>query len=103
MSLTKQQQDFIDDQQAQIDNLRTKDVHSQTRQMEQAIMVDEQQRSMIKDQIDLSQELETIEHLLKGEVLKRDEVGNVLWSEPEDKDMVIEMCICCLKLLLSCP
>ena len=89
MTLTKAQEDFIADQQAQIDLLKTQSTTSQTRQTEQAIMVQEQERSMIKDQIDLTQELEIIEHLLKGEVLKKDAQGNVDWTEPEDKDMII--------------
>ncbi len=90
MTLTKDQENFIQDQQAKIDNLMTKETSNQTREIQQSMMVQQQERSMVKDQIDLTQELETIEHLLKGEVLKRDkETGNIDWEEPEDKDMII--------------
>ncbi len=87
--MTKEQEDFIAQQQAELDNLKTKETINQTQQNQQSIAVQQQERSMVKDQIDLTQELETIEHLLKGEVLKKNKIGNADWTEPEDKDMVI--------------
>ena len=51
---------------------------------------EQQERSMAKEQLDLSEELERIEHLLRGHVIKYDEKkGERLWVEPEDNDMVV--------------
>jgi hypothetical protein len=62
---------------------------AQLTQTQQALLLGEQERSMIKDQLDLSEELERIEHLLKGDILKRDSRGQLIWEAPEDSEMII--------------
>lgn len=59
-------------------------------QTQRAMMLQEQEKGMIKDQLDLSEELERIEHLLKGEVLTKDEVtGDYKWKSPEDSELIL--------------
>jgi len=55
----------------------------------QAMAMQEAERSMAKDQLDLTEELERIEHLLRGHVIKYDKEGNRKWTPPEDNDMVV--------------
>jgi len=61
---------------------------SQQGQINQARVIEEQERSMIKEQLDLNDELAMIEHLLKGDVVKITD-GIPDWSTPEDKEMII--------------
>jgi len=58
----------------------------QTQQMQQAQWQEEQETSMIKDQLDLGEELERIKHLLRGDTLERDEQGIEYWKEPEKEE-----------------
>jgi len=60
----------------------------------QAMQLREQQRSWVHDQINLGEELDLIEHLLRSEILKEfyDDQGNVAgtkWVKPEKKEYVI--------------
>lgn len=49
----------------------------------------EQEKSLMKEQLSLGQELDTIYNLLQGKILEHDEEGNIGWKEPEDKSMII--------------
>ena len=40
--------------------------------------------NLIQYQLDLSEEKEKIDHLLRGHVIKRDQLGTEYWSEPDD-------------------
>lgn len=61
----------------------------------QTLQLREQQRSWVHDQINLGEELDFLEHLLKGEILTplKDESGKptgaVDWVEPEDTEQII--------------
>ena len=48
---------------------------------EQELTMAEKERGMIKDQLDLTEELERIEHLLRGHTLKYNEQGDKEWIE----------------------
>lgn len=53
-----------------------------------AMQLQDQETNLVKEQLSLSNEIETIEHLLRGEVLKR--VNGVQdWVKPEDSSMII--------------
>jgi hypothetical protein len=60
-----------------------------TMRNQQELMLDEANRSMAKDQLDLSEELERIEHLLRGHVIEYDKEGNRVWTAPKDSDMIV--------------
>ena len=56
-------------------------------QAQQRSMIDqEQEKNMLSEQLDLTDETEMIEHLLKGEVTKQDEQGNDYWADAGDDD-----------------
>ena len=56
---------------------------------QQEQMLEEANRSMAKDQLDLSEEVERIEHLLRGHTIQYDKEGNRVWTEPTDNEMVV--------------
>jgi hypothetical protein len=57
---------------------------------QQEMMMQENERGMVKEQLDLTEELERIEHLLRGHALKFDkETNQTKWVEPDDNEMVI--------------
>jgi hypothetical protein len=58
-------------------------------QMQQSISMQEQEKSMVKDQLDLTEELERIENLLRGNILEKDSDGVARWVAPKDRDMII--------------
>ena len=59
-------------------------------QQENLIQEPQQERGMIREQLDSSDDIEKIYNLLNGYSLKRDETdGQVKWFEPEDNDMII--------------
>lgn len=62
---------------------------SNYQQMQQNAMMREEERSMIRDQLDLSDELEHLEHLLRGEILKKKDDGTMEWLPPPNNDLVL--------------
>ena len=47
-----------------------------------------QEKNLVKEQLSLAEELETIEHLLRGEVLEKVD-GVQQWCEPKDKSLIV--------------
>jgi hypothetical protein len=89
MSLTREEQDYLQDQEDALRDAKFNAQNSEINMAQQSIAMQEQDRSTIKDQLDLSEELDTIEQLLRGRVLKDDGSGNRVWTDAVDKDMVI--------------
>lgn len=59
-----------------------------TRQMQQQYYTEAKEQGMIKEQLDLGEELDRIEHLLRGHIQKEVD-GQKMWIEPIDPDMII--------------
>ena len=87
--MNDEEANFIREQEANINNLRTDLNRGQSTQTQQAMLLEEKESSMIRDQIDLSVEIEMIEQLLKGKVLVTGDNGLSKWEAPEDKQMII--------------
>lgn len=62
---------------------------SHMNQDQQATWMQEQEKTMVREQLDLEEEIERIEHLLRGHIQQRDANGKRNWKEPEDKDLVV--------------
>ncbi len=63
-----------------------------TSNVQQDIMASQlrgEETNLVKEQLSLNDELETIEHLLRGHILKADKFGIQQWVAPVDKSMVI--------------
>ena len=58
-------------------------------QAQQEVMVQQEDRGMISEQLDVGEVLERIHHLLRGYVLKKDDDGIVKWTAPINNDMII--------------
>ena len=58
--------------------------------MQQAAMLEQQDKSMIEQQLDLDGEFKRIDYLLRGFVLKSDDqTGDSYWVQSEDPDMIV--------------
>jgi hypothetical protein len=51
--------------------------------------MEEQDKGILREQLDLSEELERIEHLLKGEVLQKNADGSRDWVSPPNEDLIV--------------
>lgn len=72
--------------QSQLDSDATKLSQSQ---QETIINEQEQEKGMIREQLDSSEDIEKIYNLLNGYSLKKDVNGQFVWVEPENNDMII--------------
>jgi hypothetical protein len=58
--------------------------------IQQEVMLASQDKSMIQQQLDLGDELERIDYLLRGYSIEKDkETGETIWKAPDDEEMVI--------------
>jgi len=61
-----------------------------TRNIQSDAMMQTQDKSMIQEQLDLGEELERIDYLLRGYTIDKDqETGDTIWIKPVDEEMVI--------------
>jgi len=58
-------------------------------QIQQARMMEEQNRGLIKEQLDLREELEKIDHLLRGHVQVRNKDNELVWVEPKNNENAV--------------
>lgn len=63
--------------------------NSQMNQIQQSMAFEEQNRGTIKEQLDLSDELEKIDHLLRGHIEKRNQHGEKVWVKPPNNDDIL--------------
>jgi len=89
MSLTQDEQNFIEAQYNEMKLTKTSQQQGLVNQTQQAMMQDEQNVGMVKEQLSLSEELNMIENLLRGNILKANAQGILEWTPPKDKDMII--------------
>ena len=62
---------------------------SRLNSLQQDFILQEQDKGMVNEQLNLQELLESIYNLLQGYVLERNEDGITEWKEPENKDMII--------------
>ena len=58
-------------------------------QQQQEMLLQDNDKGMISEQLDLGELLDKIHNLLRGYVLKKGTDGNYRWSKPESNDLVI--------------
>jgi hypothetical protein len=83
------QEEFIEAQAQELEAAKTNAQTAQNQTAKQSIAYQELEKNMVKEQLDLSEEIDTIEHLLKGHVLRETEYGTREWAEPDDPNMKI--------------
>ena len=82
--MTPQEEVFLEQQQTQMELMQSQGNQMQTGAIQQSMYQDTKEKTMIQDQLDLSPELERIEHLLRGQVIVKDKQGNTTWEDSED-------------------
>ena len=86
MSLTEQQ---IEEYERAIRMQQLATDEERIRTNEQQSIIESQEPSMISQQLDLSEELDRIDYLLRGYTLEKDEQGKNKWKAPVDNGMII--------------
>ena len=82
-------EDIIEKFQQQIDQAQLQaSTHSLARTQQEAFL-EKEEKSMVKEQLDLSEQLTRIDYLLKGFSLQPDESGNLVWTEPVSEDLKV--------------
>jgi len=84
--MTPEEEALIAQAQEQIEASQSQVGAMQNQQMQQAQWQEDQEKSMIKDQLDLTAELERIKHLLRGDIIELDENGIEYWKVPEKEE-----------------
>jgi len=87
--MNPEEERFMQNQQVEIENLKAQVQTGQTNQMQQGMLMQEQDTNMVKEQLDLKEELELLKHKLSGEVLVKQKDETYEWETPEDKDLVV--------------
>ena len=78
---------------AELDRLQqeNEELRGQSQGMQQGVstmFASEDNENLVRWQLDIKEELERIEHLLKKHIPKRDKEGNEYFAEPEEKDQL---------------
>jgi len=89
MSLTSDElqkiEDTINEARLNVQQQQVAGIQQQVAQQQQ-----EKDKGMVKEQLDLAEEIAMIEHLLRGHYIKRDiNTGISRWTVPEDNDLVL--------------
>lgn len=79
--------DFLNQQQADMGSIQLAKYNADL--INSDVVIEEQQKGMVKEQLDLEDELKKIEYLLKGYVWKEQKNGTWKWEEPQDKSLII--------------
>lgn len=87
MALTDNEARYIEGLSVELENEKLKNMQMQRNVGQSSIFSSENQENLIQYQLDLKEELERIEHLLKGQIVKRDEDGNEYWADADDDNL----------------
>lgn len=83
------EQDYIEYMQQEIDKARLNSDRQNLSRLQQDAFLEKEERSIIKEQLDLSDQITRIDYLLKGYSLQPDKEGNLVWTEPVNEDMKV--------------
>lgn len=85
--MTPQEELMIESARTQIEasNLQSQQVQNSSNQ--QAQWLENQEKGMAEEQLNMAEELEKIEHLLRGHIIQRDKNGVEYWDAPEEDNM----------------
>jgi len=79
--------DELEHFQQQLDQMKAEETATLHQIGQSSIFGNTSEQNLIQYQLDLREELERIDHLLRGHQLKYDEEGNLKWVEPTDDSM----------------
>jgi len=84
MAFTKEEQEYINQQNADLNALQTNEQLLKTQNQQQALAMQEEEKSMIKEQLDLSDEILNLYHFSKGDEITIKENGSEEWLPSEN-------------------
>lgn len=87
--MNKEENDFMQQQEEMIAAAQSQQQQAQSQQQQQSLMMENQERNIVKEQLDLGNELELIENLLRGNIIKERKDGSRYWAKPDDPEMII--------------
>ena len=88
-SLQEQEHEYLELKEREAQAQQANANLTQAQQGQQAFALQNEEQSIIKDQLDLTDELERINNLLRGNVLKPDGRGGKTWTKPKDPEMEV--------------
>jgi hypothetical protein len=83
------EEEFMQEQEARMRRMQAETDSTYASQLQQSMALEEQDKGILREQLDLSEELERIEHLLKGEILVKQEDGSRDWVKAPNEDMEV--------------
>lgn len=84
MSLNSEEMNYVENLHNEVEILKTEKAGLQKAYGQASMFGGGEGENLIQYQLDLKEELERVDHLLRGHVIKRDADGNENWVEPED-------------------
>ena len=87
MTLTDNEISYIENLEKQVDGLRIQNSTNSNIAGQRSMFNSEHQGNLIQFQLSLDDELERIDHLLRGHYIKRDGKGNEYWAEDIKDDL----------------
>lgn len=82
--MNSEEQRYTDNMQLELDNERLRSNQLQKEYSQSSMFSAGAQENLIQFQLDLSEELERIEHLLRGDVIRTNAEGKEFWKEQTD-------------------
>lgn len=80
---------IIDQLQKEIEEARLNSNQNALARQQYETFMNNEEKSMVKEQLDLSDHITRLDYLLKGYSLKPDKDGNLVWTAPVSKDMEV--------------
>lgn len=85
-----QQEKYIEAIETELANEKLRRINNENQSMQSSAFENRNKdNNIIQYQLDLKEELERMEHLLSGHIIKRDAKGNEYWAEPDDDRLKI--------------
>lgn len=82
-------EDFLEQMQQEIDKARLNGDMQHLTRLQQDAFLEKEEKSMIKEQLDLSDQITRIDYLLKGFSLQPNVDGELVWTAPISEDMKV--------------
>ena len=87
--MTPEEMMMLEQVKAEIEGSKLQNQQAQNQNMNQAQFLEQQDKGMAEEQLDLSSELEKIEHLLRGHIIKKDNQGIEYWDAGDESNRLL--------------
>ena len=83
---------YLEERESSLDNLKRNYDIAQTDNYQKDLAMHDmlnQDTDLAREQLDTSDIMELLEHLIRGDIKKKDDKGNMVWTEPDDKNLIV--------------